>query len=135
VAALSVVVLQPGGKGLGSLVVAGEDLPVGPFGGEGAIEAFDSAVLPGAVGSDELLGDPELVAEGWQVGAVGPGVVGHESFDPGDAGGGEVGDGAGEEPVIGGTFLVGQDPEVCESGVVVDEGVDVVVADTGVAPA
>ena len=32
VTASSVVVLEPGCKGCGSVVVAGEDLPVGPFG-------------------------------------------------------------------------------------------------------
>src|SRR3954447_8515652 len=55
VAASSVVVLDPGGKGGGALGVAGECLPVGPFGGQGAVEAFDLAVLPGAVRLDELL--------------------------------------------------------------------------------
>jgi len=57
VAAFSVVVLEPGCKGGSPVVVAGECLPVGPFGGEGAVESFDLAVLPGAVGLDELLLD------------------------------------------------------------------------------
>ena len=37
VASLSVVVIEPGGKCVGAGLVAGEDLPVGPFGGEGAV--------------------------------------------------------------------------------------------------
>src|SRR3982751_814249 len=54
VAASSVVVLDPRGKGGGALVVAGEDLAVGPFGGQRAVEPFDLAVLPRAVRLDEL---------------------------------------------------------------------------------
>ena len=60
VASFSVVVLEPGCKGGGAFVVAGEDLPVGPLGGQGAVEALDLAVLPGAVGLDELLRGAEL---------------------------------------------------------------------------
>ena len=59
-AAFSVVVLEPGRKGGCSLLVAGEDLPVGPLGLQGAVEAFDLAVLPGAVGLDELVLGTEL---------------------------------------------------------------------------
>src|SRR3954465_1521403 len=55
VAASRVVVLDPGGKGGGALVVAGEDLAVGPLGDQGAVEPFDLAVLPGTVRLDELL--------------------------------------------------------------------------------
>src|SRR3954462_4988544 len=55
VAASSVVVLAPGSKGRGALIVVGEGLSVGPFGGQGAVEPFDPAVLPGAVRLDELL--------------------------------------------------------------------------------
>lgn len=54
-AAFSVVVLDPGCKGGGPGVVAGEGLPVGPLGLQGAVEALDFAVLPWAVGSDELV--------------------------------------------------------------------------------
>jgi hypothetical protein len=52
---LSVVVVQPGCKCGGAVVVAGEDTAVGPFGGEGAVETFDLAVGPGAVRFDEAL--------------------------------------------------------------------------------
>ena len=50
-------------KGSGAFVVAGEGLPVGPLGGQGAVESFDLAVLPGAVRSDERLGGPKLCAD------------------------------------------------------------------------
>jgi hypothetical protein len=55
VAASSVVVLDPGGKGSCAFVVPGEGLAVGPLGGQGAVEAFDLAVLPRAVRLGELL--------------------------------------------------------------------------------
>jgi hypothetical protein len=50
VATLIVVGLEPGRKGGGELVVAVEDLPVGPLGLQGAVETLDLAVLPRAVG-------------------------------------------------------------------------------------
>lgn len=40
VAALSVVVLNPRGNGGGAVIVTRECLPIGPLGGQGAIEAF-----------------------------------------------------------------------------------------------
>jgi hypothetical protein len=46
---LTVVVLEPWLQSLGSFVVGGEDLPVGPFGLEGPVESFDLAVLRTAV--------------------------------------------------------------------------------------
>src|SRR5215204_5027624 len=57
----------------------------------------DLAVLPGAVRSDELLGDAVGGAELAQGPPVGPGVVGHQTLDGGDAVSGEVADGAGQE--------------------------------------
>jgi hypothetical protein len=57
VASSSVVELEPGVKGSGAVIVGGEDLPVGPLGLEGAVEALDLAVLPGTVRPDEPLGD------------------------------------------------------------------------------
>lgn len=44
VAALSVVVIRPWRKGGCSLVVAGEDLSVGPLGGQSAVEPEGSRV-------------------------------------------------------------------------------------------
>ena len=42
-------------EGVGAVLVAGVSALVGPFGGEGAVEAFDLAVGPGAVRFDEAL--------------------------------------------------------------------------------
>ena len=102
-------------------MVGGEDLPVGPLGGQGAVEPLDLAVLPGAVGSDELLLDLVGGTDLAQRLAVGPGVVGHQPLDPGDAVGGEVVDATFEEPRADGAFLVGQDLAVGQPGAVVDE--------------
>src|SRR3954447_12153858 len=105
----SVVVLDPGCKGGGALVVAGEGLPVGPLGGQRAVEAFDLAVLPGAVRLDELLPGVEGGDDLAQGVLVGPGVVGHHPLDAVDAVAGEVGRGPSEERRAGGALLVGQD--------------------------
>jgi hypothetical protein len=109
VASLSVVLLEPGCKSLGSRGVAGEDLPAGPLGGQGPVEALELAVLPGAVGLDELLPGPdgghccgEVVAL-----AVVQGVVAQDPLDPGDAVTGEVGGGPGQERG-GGAFSSGR---------------------------
>lgn len=113
-----------------ALVVAGEDLAVGPFGGEGAVESFDFAVLPWAVWSDEFVFDvafSEELAESGAV-AVAPGVVGDESFDAGDAVGGEELESAFDETGAGVGAFVGEDLAVGEAAVVVDDGMDVVVA-------
>ena len=59
----SVVVLDPGRKRGGALGVAGEHLPVGPLGLQGAVQSFDLAVLPWAVRFDELLTDAVLGAD------------------------------------------------------------------------
>src|SRR5690349_1480878 len=104
-----VVVVQPWGKGLLAGSVAGEDLPVGPFGLQCAVEPFCFAVGPGAVGSDEDLfgaqgGDDGLEVVGVPVGEC---VVGHDGMDGVDAQGGEVGGGAGQERGGGGAFLIG----------------------------
>src|SRR5205814_6949218 len=117
-------------QGRGAFGVAGEDLPVGPFVGEGAVEPLHFAVLPGAMRADELLPGAQGghgIAEGGAV-AVGEGVVGDDALDGGDAVGGEVGGGAEREAGGGGAFFVRQDLGVGEPGVVVDGGVDVVVA-------
>jgi hypothetical protein len=121
VAPSSVVVLEPGCKRCGAVCVGEEDVPVGPFGLQGAVEAFDLAVLPGAVRLDELLPDPVRGADLAQREPVGPGVVGDEPLDAGDAVGGEVGDRAFQERRAGGSLLVGQDLLVREPGVIVDE--------------
>lgn len=52
-----VVVVEEVWQSGSTFVVAGEDLPVGPFRLQGAVEAFNFAVLPRTVGADELVGD------------------------------------------------------------------------------
>src|SRR5690625_6376032 len=61
--------------------------------------------------------------------AVGEGVVGHHSFDPGDAHGGEVGRRPPQEAGAGLGGLVVVDLAVGQAGVVIDHGGDVVIAD------
>lgn len=134
-ASFSVVELEPGCKGRGSLRVAGVALPVGPLGRQGPIQPFDFAVLPGAVGPDELLPDSVFGAHRAERVAVRPGVVRQELLDAGDAMGGEVPDRALEERRARRPLLVVEDLAVRQSGMIVDEGVDVVVADLGVAVA
>lgn len=93
---------------------------------------FRRSTLPffqGGVRFDELLCDAVVSTYGAQRPPVGPGVVGHQPLDPGDSVRGEVGDRPGEELGAGGALLVGQDLAVGQPGVVVDERVDVVVAD------
>ena len=127
----SVVVLEPGRKCGLAVVAAGEDLPVGPFGLQGPVEAFGFAVGPGAVGLDEALNCSKIcdcLAEHCGV-AVGEGVVGDDAFDPLDAVAGEIARGAGEEPGRGGALLIGKDLGVAGAGVVIDRDVDVVVTD------
>ena len=81
---------------------------VGPLGCEGAVEAFDLPVLPGAVRFDEQLsgaqrGDRRGEVERFPVGER---VVGDDPFDAGDAVPGEVDGGASEEPGRGGAAFI-----------------------------
>ncbi len=55
-----VVEVEPGREGCAALVVAGEDLAVGPLGLQGAVEAFDLAVLPRAVRSDRQVAGTDV---------------------------------------------------------------------------
>ena len=107
----SVVVAEPGRKCGLAVVAAGEDLPVGPFGLQGPVEAFGFAVGPGAVGFDEALDRPEIGDGLTERGGVpvGEGVVGDDAFDPVDAVAGEVACGPGKEPGRGDTLLVRED--------------------------
>lgn len=117
--ALSVGVLEPGCRGVGALLVAGEHLPVGPFGWEGPVESFDLAVQPGAVGPDQDVGDPGCVEELGEVAASGvaPVVVGHDRLDEHTVGL-ETCDGPGKEPGAGLALLVGEDLPVQVAAVV-----------------
>src|SRR4029077_2496217 len=105
----SVVVLEPGVEGVGACGVRVVAAPGGPFGLQGAVEAFDFAVGPGAVRADVALLRAERgdgVAERGGA-AVGERVVGEHPFDAGDAVGGEVRGGAEQERGGGGAGLVG----------------------------
>jgi len=118
VSASSVVELQPGGKRGGAVGVAEEDLPVGPFDLQCAVEPLNFAVLPRAVRLDEFVLSAELgnrLLDGGGV-AVGPRVVGDQPLNPGDAVGGEVGGSAEQERGTGGACLVSQDLGVGEPG-------------------
>ena len=58
-----VVVVEPWRKSSGAFVVVDEHLAVGPLVCEGAVEAFNFAVLPWAVRTDELVLDLMQVEE------------------------------------------------------------------------
>jgi hypothetical protein len=117
--------------------IAGEDLPVSPFGGEGAVEAFDLAVGTGAVRFDEALLGAELGDGGFERGgmAVGEGVIPDDAFDAVDAVAGEELGSAEENGGSGGAFFVVVDFGVGEARVIVDDGVDVVKTDSSMARA
>ena len=73
------VVVEPCSQSVVSLAVAVVDPPVCPLGLQGPVEAFDLAVLPGAVRPDREVTGPDLgesVSERSAV-RVGPVVVGH----------------------------------------------------------
>ena len=82
-ASFSVVAQEPWRERLGAFVVALEDVLVCPLAGEGAVEAFDFTVLPGAVRADELVLDLVSFKEFAEPVAVpvAPGVVGHHPLD------------------------------------------------------
>lgn len=107
----SVVVLDPWCKCSCALLVAGEDLTVGPFGGEGAVESFDLSVLPRAVRTNELLNSAQRCADILQVGgvAVRKRVVGQDPLDAADAFAGEVRGCALQEGGAGRALFIGQD--------------------------
>src|SRR3954454_11223095 len=104
---VQVVVVEPGGQEGRAVVVAGEGPGVGPLGAQGAVEAFDFAVGPGAVRSGELLPGADRGGCAGEVAglAVVHGVVGEDPLDA-DAVAGVEGGGAGEEAGAGGALLV-----------------------------
>ena len=127
--AFSVVVVEPGVKGLGAFGAAGEYLPVRRFGLECAVEAFDLPVGPGAVRLNEAL----LRSEGSHgvcedAGfAVGEGIIGEDMFNLGDAAAGEECGRAWEDTGGGDALFVGVDFGAGEAGAAVDDGVHAVV--------
>lgn len=124
VASMVVVGVQEVAERLGALAVCGVGPDVGPFLGQGAVEAFDFAVGLGSVGPGVFARRADLgqgVLPG-QAFAVGHGVVGQDAFDAVDAVFGVEGCGSQEESGAGGGFLVGVDLGVGQAGVVVDGG-------------
>ena len=107
-AASSVVELEPGRKRSSAFRVRGIGPPVRPLGLQGAVEAFDFPVLPGAVRTDELLPNPVLSADPAQGVPVRPRVIGDQSFDPSDPMLREVHDRAFQEFGASDTLLIGK---------------------------
>ena len=107
---------------------------VGPLALQGAVESFDLAVLPWAVRPDQDVLHSRAVEQILHRVAVGvvPGVVGHDRIDV-DAVFGEASERSFEEHRGGWSLLVVEDLRIGEAAVVVDNGVDVVVSDAGVA--
>jgi len=106
--ASSVVSLDERRKCRGPGSVGLEGLSVGPLGLQCPVEAFDFAVLPGAVRTDELLLDASFSTELSERESVCPGVVGDQPLDAGDAVLGEVLDRASRNPAQVGPFSSGR---------------------------
>lgn len=110
-----------------SLEVVGPE--VGPFVGEGAVEAFDFTVGLRSVGAGEFArrADVDQGLFPGQALAVGPCVVREDALDSGDGQAGEERGGPGHEDCV--DFRVG------EAGVIVDRGVEAVEAHAADRPA
>jgi len=128
-----VVVVDPWCQSVGPVVVGSEDLLVGPLDLKGSVESFDLAVLPGAVGFDENVFRSQACDDRSDSVAVfvAPMVVGHDLFDLFDAVFSEEDCCALQEPGGGFAFLVVEDLAVGQTRVVIDHGVDEVVANAG----
>src|SRR5699024_3168799 len=111
--------MEPVGVGGGTVFVAAVRLGVGPFLGQGAVEAFDFAVGLGLVRSGVAMLDglAESVIE--QPRPVTGAIVGHDCGH-GDTRLGE--EGVGALPEAGGSFLtlIGQDLGIGQPRVVID---------------
>ncbi len=104
--------------------LAGVGLVVGPFLGQGAVEAFHLAVGLRPPRAGVVRADAQPGAGGAPGGlGVGPGVVGQHPLH-GHPVGGEPGHRAGEEACAGAGFLIGEDLGVGQPGVIVEGGVD-----------
>ena len=117
VAAVVVVGVEEVCQGCCALVVRGVGPLVGPLLGQGAVETFDFAVGLWPVGAGELAGRADVGQGGFlgQALAVGPGVVGQDAFDAGDALVVEERGRPGEEARAGRDFLVRVDLAVGEA--------------------
>lgn len=100
--------MDPGLVGVGSGFVAAVGIGVCPFGGEGAVEAFDFPLGLGPVGPGEAVADIGAEGGGEGAGAVAGPVVGEDGGD-GDAGLSEECVGAAPECGRGFLFLVAED--------------------------
>src|SRR4029077_1398380 len=103
-----------------------------PFLEQRAVEALDLAIDLGAVGRDENAAGADLGHRLLVVapGAIGPAVVGHHGGEAGPAGA-EPGQGAPNEPADGRRRLVAEQLTEGQPGMVIDQRVDVVVAQPG----
>src|SRR5438128_8538085 len=127
-----VIPMQPGLEQAMPLLIGGKGLTVGPLLQQGAVEALDLAIDLRAVGRDE---DPSRanLGEGLLVitpVAIGPGVVGHHGGEA-DPAGAEPGQGAPNELADGTRRLVAEQLTEGQPGMVIDQRVDVVIAQPG----
>ena len=106
-----VVVLQPFWQDLGALVVCEKWALVRPFDLQGAIEALDFAVLPGAMRADQHLARAQALERELEIvrAPIAKRVVAHHPPDAGDAAAGKEGRGAVHKPRTGRTGLIGVD--------------------------
>lgn len=113
------------------MVVAGENLAVGPLDLWDAVEAFDLAVLPGTVRADREVAGSDIGERVLEVARedVVLRVVADDLFDP-DAVTGEELSGPSDEACAGGTLLFGVNLGVGQAGVIVDGCVDVVITES-----
>lgn len=70
VGSVVIVVVEPGIIGFGAFGLAGVGLGVGPFGSEGAVEAFDFSIGLGPVGLGPLVLDVLAESGGKRAGVI-----------------------------------------------------------------
>ena len=127
-----VIAVQPGLEQAVPLVVGGKGLGVGPLFQQGAVEALHLAIDLRAVRRDEDPSGADL-GEGLLVVtpvAIGPGVVGHHRREA-DAAGREPGQGAPDKLADGERGLVAEQFTESQPRMIVDQRVDVVIAQAG----
>jgi hypothetical protein len=124
-----VVQVQPAVQGSRALGVGLVGTDLGPLGYQGPGESLGLAVGLGPVRAGEALDRTQLGHHGLDLAAVavGEGVVSQHPLD-GDVVGGEEAAGPAQESCAGGATLVGQDLGIGQPGVVIDGGMDLVIA-------